>query len=81
MDIPILQRSAMEPARVVSLTILVTVHCQQCLSTDDLVLVNAQPAVCPSCGALLSLDRVTWDNVQQPSIALSASRPVAQAFQ
>lgn len=64
-----------EPAKVLGLTVLVAVECQQCEAPRGQVcLVNAQPAACPKCGAILEAERVTWDSRQPiPSIAISAS--------
>ena len=70
--IPILN----EPAKVLTLTILVGVMCQQCDSGSRLALVNEQPAVCPNCGALIALDVVHWEKGQPtPQITLSTSPP------
>ena len=70
--IPILN----EPAKVLTLTILVGVTCQQCEAGSRLALVNEQPAVCPGCGALIALDVVQWERGQPtPQITLSTSLP------
>ena len=71
-----------EPAKIQGMTIIVVVRCQQCDAGEDLALVNAQPAACPTCGAIVSLDRVTWDkDVPVPSIALSATPSRARSLQ
>ena len=77
--IPILGQ---DPARIEGMTIIVVVTCQQCASGEQLGLLNAQPATCPSCGATVSLDRVSWDKQSPvPKIALSATKPLAKALQ
>lgn len=63
-----------EPAKVMGMTIIVVVTCQRCQAGEDLALVNAQPATCPSCGSTVALDRVTWDKDKpRPFIELSAT--------
>lgn len=65
-----------EPATVLALTILVAV---QCACGSQIGLLNVQPAVCESCGALFSLDGVTWERGGlTPKIAISASPSRAQ---
>ena len=67
-----------EPAKVVQLTVLVVIECNQCEAHSRLTLIDGQSAVCTHCGAMYQADRVTWDRrVAVPSIALTASRPVA----
>lgn len=68
------------PAKVLGMTIIVVVECQQCNSKEQIALVNAQPAVCPGCSALLAMDRVQWDKHNPtPKIAISASpKPIHQ---
>lgn len=70
-----------EPAKIHGMTIVVVVQCQQCEAGEQLALVNAQPAVCPSCGATYSADRVLWEKTTpSPQIALSATPPRNRAF-
>ena len=65
-----------EPARVVSLTMLVVVECRQCAGRHQMTLINLQPACCPSCGAVYELERVVWSAQEAiPKISLSASPP------
>lgn len=65
------------PARVDGMTLVVVVTCQQCKAGEQLALVNAQPATCPSCGATVSLEQVQWDRKNPvPRIELNASRPL-----
>lgn len=69
-----------EPAAIVGLTILVSVQCQ-CEAQTTLGLINAQPAVCEACGAVFSVDAVTWEKGSlTPSIRLSAAPSRAQAL-
>ena len=67
------------PARVLGMTLIVVVQCDQCDGHDELALVNAQPAVCPTCGALVSLERIQWSKDSVPKIELQASRPLGRA--
>lgn len=71
-----------EPAKIQGATILVVVTCQQCQGNDDICLVNAQPAVCPTCGAVVTLDSYSWDREDPvPKIALSATLPRIASLQ
>lgn len=71
-------RTAQEPATVLALTIIVAV---QCACGAQIGLLNVQPAVCESCGALFALDAVTWEKgALTPKIAISASPSRAQAL-
>lgn len=74
-DIPII--GSTPPAEIQGMTIVVVVECKQCDAKEVLALVNAQPAVCPACGATVSMDALNWrrDN-PVPKIALSATRPI-----
>lgn len=72
-DVPILG----QPARVEGMTLVVVVVCLQCPAGEMLALVNAQPAVCPSCGARVSLNSLDWDAANPvPRISMSATRPL-----
>lgn len=69
-----------EPAKVMGLTILVSVQCQ-CGAPTLIGLLNAQSAVCEACGAVFSLDSVTWEKGSStPAIQLSASPSRAQTL-
>lgn len=71
---------AEEPATIAGLTILVSVQCQ-CGAPEFLGLLNAQKAVCESCGAGFSLDAVSWERGSStPSIAISSSPSRAKAL-
>ena len=66
-----------DPAKLLGLTIVVVAECQQCPAHEQLALVNAQTAVCPSCGATVGMDHLEWDRHQPvPTITLNATRPV-----
>lgn len=70
-----------EPATVLGLTILVSVQCKQCESEEAIGLINAQPAVCQGCGAVISVDAVRWaKGSTAPQITLSASPSRATAL-
>lgn len=69
---------AEEPATVLGLMLIVSV---QCACGAALALLNAQPAICEVCGAMLSIDAVTWrKDALTPQIALSASPSRAKAL-
>ncbi len=70
-----------EPATVTGLTIVVGILCKQCDATSAIGLLNGQPAVCESCGAVYSLDAVAWEKgAAAPQVRLSASPSRAAAL-
>lgn len=77
-DVPMLG----EPGKVVGLTLLVSILCNQCDGPHEPILLVApmdQKAVCPVCGALYGLDAVAWDRAKPlPRIVLNSSPPAAQ---
>jgi hypothetical protein len=58
------------PVKVLGTTILVVVECLQCAGREQMALVNDQKTVCPSCGAVVNLNHVTWDKAM-PSFTAS----------
>lgn len=69
-----------EPGKVMGLTLIVSVQCA-CGAPTLIGLLNAQPAVCDLCGAVFSVDAVTWNKESPtPKIALRASPSRAQAL-
>lgn len=62
-----------EPGQILGLTLLVSVQCQ-CGAPTLIGLLNAQPAVCETCGAVFSLDAVSWNKDHPtPTIAMRAT--------
>lgn len=63
-----------EPFRVTSMSLLIGAECS-CGGPDRIVaLVNHQPAACPSCGAVVSMDSLSWEKGNPvPHIALSVA--------
>lgn len=69
-----------EPAKVCGLQIVVLIQCQ-CGCPQQIGLLNAQKAVCEDCGAVFSLDAVSWEQGSPtPTVRLSASPSRAKAL-
>jgi hypothetical protein len=65
-----------EPARILGVTVMALVECK-CGGRQQIMLVQAQKAVCEHCGRVFSLDRVTWsksDAVPHVELTATASR-------
>lgn len=67
-----------DPAKVEGMTVIVVVTCMQCQARNQLGLLNSQPAICPTCGARVSIKSISWDvaNNGIPKIHLDATRSI-----
>jgi hypothetical protein len=65
----------MTSATVIGLQILAMVDCP-CGSQTTLGLLNAQPAICPVCGTVHTLDAVSWESTSPvPRVTVTSLTP------
>ena len=73
MPVITLPRVGVELATVTGVTVLVSIRCR-CGTVAQLGLINAQPALCESCGRVFTCDAVEWAKDRSvPHVSLSSS--------
>lgn len=65
--------------RVLRVSVIVELECEQCEAHAAVTLINSQPARCATCGAEYDCGGVRWDATKQadqpPQVAISAGLP------